>query len=443
LGEFHFFVESEFMQQSSYQRSFLLALRVFTVGVLLCHTLEAQENWSQFRGPHGDGHASLAKLPVKWSETENIAWKTAIPGKAWSSPVVEGNKIWMTSATPDGKRLSAICVDGKSGKIESDIAVFEIEKPMFCYPYNSYASSTPVIEDGKLYVHFGSAGTACLETSTGKTLWSRQDLPCDHHRGPGSSPILHDDLLIVHFDGFDLQYVVAVNKTTGKTVWKTDRDINYATDNGDAKKAYGTPLVIVHDGRKQLISPAAVATTSYDPETGVQLWRVYHGGYNAATRPIYAHGLVIINLEGGMRLLAVRPDGTGDVTETHVAWTYKKATPTRPSQLVIGDHLYMVNDKGIFTCLDYKTGEATWTERIGGAHSTSLIYANGNVYCFDEQGVSYVIAADNSKFRLVAQNTLDSGCMASPAVLGDALILRTKTHLYRIENANVESPGAR
>lgn len=420
------------MPQSRYSRLSLGTQSIFLASLLLARGAHSQE-WNQFRGANGDGQAADAQLPLRWNETENIAWKTEIPGKAWSSPVVGGDKIWLTSATPDGKRLSALCVDAKSGKIDRDITVFEIEEPMFCYPYNSYASSTPVIQDGKLYVHYGSAGTACIETSTGETLWSRQDLPCDHHRGPGSSPILHGDLLIVHFDGFDLQYVVALNKRTGKTVWKTDREINYGTDNGDAKKAYGTPSVIVHEGRTQLISPAAVATTSYDPDTGKQLWRVYHGGFNAAPRPIYSHGLVLINIEGGMRLIAVRPDGNGDVTKTHIEWSYKKATPTRPSQLVIGDHLYMVNDKGIFTCLDFKTGEPRWTQRIDGAHSTSPVFANGNIYCFDEKGGSYVIAANPSKFELVAENTLENGCMASPAIVGNSLILRTKTHLYRIE----------
>lgn len=389
-------------------------------------------SWNQFRGPSADGHAA-GDLPITWSEENHIRWKTPIPGKAWSSPVISGKQVWMTSATPDGKRLSAVCVDVESGELVHDIVLFEIAKPMFCYPYNSYASSTPVIENGKLYAHFGSAGTACLDTATAKILWSRQDLPCDHHRGPGSSPILYQDLLIVHFDGFDLQYVVALNKGTGETVWKTDRDIDYGTDNGDAKKAYSTPTVIQVDGKDQLISPASVATTSYDPRTGEQLWQVYHGGFNAAARPLYAHGLVILNLEGGSRLLAVRPTGRGNVTETHIVWTYRKATPTRPSQLAVGDYLYMVNDKGIFTCLDLRTGEPQWTERIGGAHSASPIFAGGRIYCFDEQGEGYVIAANPVKFQLLAKNTLANGCMASPAVYGDAIILRTKTDLYRIE----------
>ncbi|MHC4176695.1 MAG: outer membrane protein assembly factor BamB family protein [Planctomycetota bacterium] len=391
------------------------------------------EAWNQFRGPGGDGQARSKSLPVEWNEAKGVSWKTAIHGKAWSSPVVWGNQIWLTSATKDGQQLFAVCVDAESGKIVHNVTVFKIAQPMFCYPYNSYASPTPVVEDKRLWVHFGSAGTACLDTASGKVLWSRQDLRCDHFRGPGSSPIPFQDLLIVNFDGFDLQYVVALHKRTGKTVWKADRTIDYGSDDGDMKKAYCTPTVIEHRGRRQLVSPAAVATIAYNPSTGDELWKVYHGGYNAAARPLYSHGLVFINTEGGLRFLAVRPDGTGDVTRTHIAWTCRKATPTRPSQLIVKDHLYMVNDAGIVSCLDIKTGKATWTHRMGGSHSASPIHADGRIYFFDEDGRSRVIEANPKEFRLLAENQLDAGCMASPAVLDDALIVRTKTHLYRIE----------
>ena len=396
-------------------------------------SLRGAESWNQFRGPGGNGQATSKRLPIEWDETRGISWKTAIHGKAWSSPVVFGEQIWMTSATPDGKQLFAVCVDAQSGRIVHDVTVFTIAEPMFCFAYNSYASPTPVVDRGRLWVHFGSAGTACLDTATGKVLWSRQDLLCDHFRGPGSSPIPFGDLLIVNFDGFDFQYVVALDKQTGKTVWKTDRSIDYGSDDGDMKKAYCTPTVIEYQGRKQLISPAAVATVAYDPSTGDELWTVYHGGFNAAARPLYSHGMVFISTEGGLRLVAVRPDGTGDVTKTHIAWTCGKATPTRPSQLIVKDHLYMVNDKGIVSCLDVKTGEPAWTHRMGGPHSASPVHADGRIYFFDEKGTSHVIEANPKEFRLLAENQLADGCMASPAVLDDALIVRTKTHLYRIE----------
>jgi len=411
-----------------------IVFTTFCLYAISCSVALAAESWSQFRGDGGNGEAKSAELPTHWSEKENIRWKTAIEGKSWSSPVVRGGKVWMTSATPDGKKLSAVCVDAATGKIQLDITVFEIEKPMFCISYNSYASCTPVIDDDHLWVHFGSAGTACLDTSNGDIIWIRQDLPCDHHRGPGSSPIIQGDGLFLTFDGFDQQYVVALNKRNGETIWRTDRDIDYGSDNGDVKKAYSTPTYINHQGRQQLISPASVATIAYDPGSGRELWKVYHGGFNAAAKPLYTHDLVILNLQGGLRLLAVRPDGEGDVTETKIVWKYKKSTPTRPSQLVVGDHLFMMNDKGIFSCLDVRTGLLSWTERVGGGHSASPIYANGLIYCFDERGMTYVLKADPTSYKLVAQNELENGCMASPAVIGNALIVRTKTHLYRIEN---------
>ena len=409
-----------------------LFVLIFIVVTLATADVQSADYWNQFRGNSTNGYSPSDNLPLEWSEDRNVAWKTPIHGKAWSSPVIWKDQIWMTTATPDGKELFAVCVDARTGKVEHDVRVFDIEKPMFCIDYNSYGSPTPVVEEGRVWVHFGSAGTACLETTTGKTIWQRQDLPCDHLRGPGSSPIIFRNMLIMNFDGADFQYVIALDKKTGDTIWKTDRTIDYGSDNGDRKKAYCTPTVFQHNGQVQLVSPAAVATISYDPLNGKELWTVYHGGYNAAARPLYSHGNVFINLEGGDRLLAVKPDGTGNVTDTHVTWTCAKSTPTRPSQLIVGDHMFMINDKGVASCLDIKTGIPVWTERIEGRHSASPIYSNGRIYFFDEDGVSSVIAADPAEYRLLASNKLSDGCMASPGVYEDSLIIRTKTHLYRV-----------
>lgn len=413
-----------------------LALNLCLVGaswLAATSVASENENWNQFRGPRGDGHSTAESLPVRWGESENIVWKTPIRGKAWSSPVAWDDRIWLSSATEDGKELFAVEVEARTGRMLRELPVFTIEEPAFCYPFNSYASGTPVIEQGRLWVHYGSAGTACIDTRAGKVLWTRQDLPCDHHRGPGSSPIIFENLLIVHFDGFDQQYVVALDKNTGRTVWRKDRDIEYGSDNGDVKKSYATPTVIEHAGRRQLISPASAATIAYDPWTGEELWKVYHGGFNAAARPLFAHGLVYLNLEGGEKLLAVRPDGQGNVTRTHIAWSTKRGTPTRPSQLVVDDDFYMVSDAGILSCLDAKTGQEHWSKRIEGPHTASPLHAAGRIYLFDENGQSHVVAADRTEFRLLAANTLADGCMASPAVVDGALIVRTKSHLYRIQ----------
>lgn len=395
----------------------------------------AADSWNQFRGPTADGRSPSPRLPREWDEQRNVRWKTPIPGKAWASPVEAAGTIWLANATADGRRLSVTGVDAATGGIVHDVAVFEIAEPMYCDPFNSYASPTPVVEGTRLWVHYGSAGTACLDTESGRILWSRQDLPCNHHRGPGSSPILWEDLLVLCFDGFDVQYVAALDKKTGATVWKQDRSIDYGSDNGDTKKAYCTPVVIEHGGRRQLVCPAAMGTIAYDPGTGRELWTVMHGGFNTAARPVFAHGLIVICMAGGDRLLAVRPDGSGDVTKTHVAWKFGKSAPTRPSQSVVGDHLYMVSDTGIFSCLDLRTGVPAWSERRSGRHSAALLESAGRLYAFDEDGTAIVYEASPAGFRLLAENRLDSGSMASPAVVGDDLVVRTKTHLYRIGEA--------
>jgi outer membrane protein assembly factor BamB len=403
-----------------------------TVAWLAVATWAAAADWNQFRGPMADGRAGSPALPRSWSETDNIRWKTPIPGKAWASPVAADGRIWLANATEDGRRLSAVGVDAETGRVLHDVTLFEIAEPPFCHPYNSPASPTPVIAGGKVFVHFGSAGTACLDAATAEILWKRQDLPCDHHRGPGSSPIPWQDRLFINFDGVDLQYVVALDQATGKTLWKTDRDIDYGSDDGDMKKAYGTPAVIEHDGRPMLVSPAAVATVAYDPTTGAELWKVYHGGYNSAARPLVGGGLLIVTTAGGDNVVAIRPDGSGDVTKTHVAWKFKKSAPTRPSQAVVGDHLYLVSDTGVFSCVELATGRIAWQERRSGRHSASPVESGGLLWWCDEDGTTVVTQATPERFELVAENKLDAGCMASPAVVGDDLVIRTKTHLYRI-----------
>lgn len=403
-------------------------------GLLLCAaTVRAEPPyWNQFRGPHGDGSTPQTGLPLRWSEQQNVTWKTPIPGRGWSSPVVWKDQIWLTTATPDGKQLFAVCVDLKSGEVLHHILVFEVSRPRYRHPTNSYASPTPFVEEGRVYVHFGAYGTACLDTETGEKLWERRDFVCDDFRGPGSSPIISGDLLHVNFDGIDLQYVVALDKHTGRTAWKRDRNIDYGTDNPDRMKAYGTPLVIEHGGRRQLISPSAAETIAYDPETGEELWRVRHGGMNAAARPLYKHGLVYIAAgDGQRRLIAVRPEGTGYLDD-QIVWNCSRSVPLRPSQALQGKRLLMIDDNGVASCLDALSGEVQWRERVGGEHWASPLAAEGRLYCFSKEGPVTVLAAEGP-FRVLAENQLDAGFVASPAVADGALLLRTKTHLYRIE----------
>lgn len=410
--------------------------RFFSLSVILvlAGAANGSDNWPQFRGPNGDGKSDAHNVPLKWSETENIRWKVAIHDKGWSSPVIWGNQVWVTTAREDGKELFAVCVDRQTGKTVHDIKVISVENPAYCINYNSYASPTPVIEESRIYVHFGSAGTAALDTKTGKTLWKRHDLPCNHYRGPGSSPVVYKNLLILTFDGHDLQYVIALDKNTGKTVWKKDRNIPYSSDDGDLKKAYSTPSILELDGKPQLISPSAMATIAYDPNTGDEIWRVIHTGMNAAARPVYGHGLIFLTSGHTTRLLAVKQGGHGDLTKSGIAWQTNKGVPTRPSLLLVGDYLYVVSDNGIASCLEAKTGNRMWQERLGKATTPSPLYASGHIYFADEEGKTHVVAA-GPKFKLEAVNQLAAGCMASPAALEGSLFIRTKTHLYCIASS--------
>ncbi len=414
--------------------------RVWTATALLAIGLgpaaRAGDHWPQFRGPSGDGHSDATGVPREWSETRHVRWKTAIHGRAWSSPVLWGSQVWLTTATKDGKELFAVCVDRDSGKILRDLKVFDVAQPQEIHTFNSYASPTPVIEEGRVYVHFGSAGTACLDTAAGQVLWTRRDLPCNHYRGPGSSPILFRDLLVVHFDGYDVQYVVALDRKTGKTVWKTDRSNDFGgTEDGDFKKAFSTPLVIEAAGRLQLISPGSRAAMAYDPLTGRELWQVRFRSFSSTARPLFGHGLVYINTGFGKAdLIAVRPDGKGDVTDTHVAWTAREGIGSKPSPLLVDDLIYVVADNGgVATCLEAKTGKTVWKARIGRAgHSASPVFVDGAVYFFAQDGLT-VVVRPGREYAELAKNQLESGFMASPAIVGKAFYLRTETHLYRIE----------
>lgn len=397
----------------------------------------AGETWPEFRGPTGDGHAACRGLPITWSGTENVAWKTAIPGHGWSSPVIWHQQIWLTTATPDGREMSAVCVDRETGKIIHEIKVFDTSNPEPIAVTNSYASPTPAVEDGRVYLHYGTYGTACLDTATGRTLWTRRDLNCDHHEGPGSSPILFDNLLIVHVDGRDVQYVVALDKLTGRTAWKTNRSVDYSQYHPNLRKAFCTPQVIQSGGRLQVISPGPMATIGYDPRTGDELWKVRYRGWSMVARPLFGHGLVfMINDYDRPQLWAVRPDGHGDVTDSHVAWTVDRGMPSQPSFLLVGDLLYLVNNGGIAYAIEARTGAEVWRSRIHGDYSASPVYADGRIYFFARDSVATVIEPGR-QFEELAVNHLDGGqMMASPAVAGGALFVRTQAHLYRIEAKN-------
>ncbi len=401
--------------------------------LLVASSVTASDNWPELRGANGTGRSDATGLPLTWSETENVVWKTAIHGLGWSSPVIWETQIWLTTATEDGKQMFAVCIDRDTGRIVHDVKVFDVEQPQTIAQVNSYASPTPVVEEGRVYVHYGTYGTACLDTDTGEILWSRRDLNCDHHMGPGSSPILFEELLIFQIDGTDVQYVVALDKTTGETAWRTDRTVDYSRVHRFCRKAFCTPIVIRADDRLQLISPGSKAVMSYDPRTGDELWKVRYYGWSMVPRPLFGHGLVYVIMDYERpQLWAIRPDGRGDVTDTHVAWQSTRSMPATPSLLLIGDLLFLVNDTGVALCVEAKTGETVWRERLGGNFSSSPVYADGRIYCISQDAICTVFEPAR-EFKSLAVNKLDGTCMASPAVADNALFVRTKTHLYRIQ----------
>lgn len=404
----------------------------------------AQADWPEFRGPRGDGQASATGLPLHWSETNNIKWKTEIPHKGISTPVVMGGQVWLTTATVDGHDFFAICVDAESGKIRFNEKVFHSDNPESLgngASMNSYATPSGLIEPGRVYVHYGSFGTACLDTESGKALWKRDDLPCRHYRGPSSCPVTFENLLILTMDGADLQYHVALDKNTGKTVWKTNRSVIWNDEHipgqmakdGDLRKAHSTPLIVTANGKPQMLSAGAKAAYGYDPRTGHELWKVQYNDWSVAPRPLFENGLAFIVTGFNKReLWAVKTDGKGDVTDTGVVWKLRTRVGKYASPILVDGLIYTASDESFITCLDAATGESIWTERVGGKYAASPIYADGRLYFFSQEG-SALIVKPGRTLQVLATNTLANGCMASPAVSGKALFVRTKTHLYRIE----------
>lgn len=399
--------------------------------------------WPEFRGPSQNGIVD-AELPLTWGEEENIRWKTPIHGRGWSTPLIAEGKIWVTTATEDGHRLSVLCLDAATGEVLLDRVLATIDNPELLYnQLNCYASPSGVIEEGRVWVTFGSYGTFCLDTQSYEVLWQRRDLSCSHWRGAGTSLAMWQDRLIVSHDGSDQQYSVALDKFTGKTLWRRDRSTDYQDDrdglpanSGDFRKAYSTPIFVPVGDQVQMILNSSKACWSYDVKTGEELWQVPYDMHSPSSRSVYCPetGLLYTNTGlGKAEIWAIRlePGMRGNVKDSHLAWTYFRRTPKRSSPVVLNGLLFMAND-GVLTCIDARTGNPHWSERAGGEYSASLLATKERVYCFDEDGLCTVIKA-SAEFERLAENRLDAGFMASPAVLGKALILRTKTHLYRVE----------
>jgi outer membrane protein assembly factor BamB len=324
--------------------------------------------------------------------------------------------------------LTALCLDVRDGTLVWSKEVFRQDggtAPRI-HTKNSHASPTPIVAGDRLFVHFGHQGTACLDLH-GKVLWTYRKPYAPVH-GNGGSPLLSDGLLVFSTDGADVREVVALDAGTGEVRWKTRRS-------GRAFKnfSFSTPLVISVRNKKQIISPGSSMVGAYDVQTGREIWRVRHGGYSVIPRPVHGQGLVFVTTGyDSPALLAIRPDGTGDVTETHVEWTVKRNVPHAPSLLLVGEELYMVSDAGFASCLDARTGKVHWSKRLPGTgYSASLLGAGGRIYCQSENGIGTVLEAGKT-FKQLARNDLGERTLASYAVCDGALFIRTAKHLYRI-----------
>jgi outer membrane protein assembly factor BamB len=391
----------------------------------------SSSDWPEFRGPTGQGLVSTGSLPVEWTPTKNIAWKQAIPGIGWSSPVVASDRIYLTTGVKSGDRLSlrTLCLNARNGNILWDREVFRPAGASVKrhHAKNSPSSPTPIVHGQRLFVHFGHNGTACLDLD-GNIVWRNSDLSYQPVHGNGGSPVLVDNALAFSCDGSDTQFVAALDRETGRLLWKTGRSVK-----AERPFSFCTPLVIEVGGQKQIVSPGSNMVGAYDPQSGREIWRVRYDGYSVVPRPVYAHGLVFVcSGYDSPVMLAIRPDGTGDVTDSHVAWKATRGVPATPSPLVIADDLYMVADNGIVSCLDAKTGGLHWRERLGGKFSASPIAADGKIYFQSEEGIGTVIQA-GKKLEVIARNAMNERVLASYAATNRALFIRTEKHLYRVQ----------
>ena len=392
-------------------------------------------DWPQFRGPAGDGHSAARDLPVNWSETENVAWKTPIAGRGWSSPAVWGQQIWLTTALDEGKSLRAVCVDRASGQIVHDVEVFAKDNPGNINSKNSHASPTPIVDGERVIVHFGAHGTACLSTA-GKVLWRTNELKYNHVHGPGGSPVVWQDLVILSCDGADQQFLVALDKRTGTMRWRTDRAHTSAERlNGESRvpMAYTTPLLVEIDGRPQVVSAASDFVAGFEPATGQEIWWSRYDGYSNVAMPAFGHGLIFVTSGYDEPVFfAVGAGGRGDVTESLARWSTAKAVPLDVSPLVVGDELYLLSNGGVATCLDAVSGQVHWQKRLPGTFSASLVWADGRIFATSEDGATYVLAP-GATHELLATNHVPGRVLASLAPVDREIYLRSDTHLYRIE----------
>ena len=400
-------------------------------------SLHAELLWPEFRGPTAQGHSTARGLPTEWAVDKNIVWRSEVPGRGWSSPIIANGRIFLTyalelgAAPASGVGLHAAALEAATGKLVWDKELFQQTDPKLlrAHQKNSHASPTPIFENGRIYVHFGQHGSACL-TEAGEVLWTARDHPYSPVHGTGGSPVIVDELVIYNADAETDPGVIALDKATGKTRWEIKRS-------SDAKKKFSfcTPLVIEVAGQKQVISPGSGIVQALNPKDGSEIWHVmYDQGYSVVPRPVFAHGMIFLSTGYDKPVgMAIRVDAEskGDVTSTHVAWQETKYVPHNPSMLVVGDELYMLADNGLLSCRDAKTNKIYFEERLLGPSSASLLEADGLIFAIDEKGASAVVKPGQT-LQVVARSELNEKTLASMAVCDNDLLIRTEKALYRV-----------
>lgn len=387
--------------------------------------------WPEFLGGKAQGVVEAAGVPVKLDFGKDVLWKTVIPGKGWSSPVLsEGFIVVTTAVKTDSIELRAMALDAASGEVKWETTLFRptAEEAGTIHSKNTLASSSALIADGVAYAHFGHMGTAALELKTGKVKW-RYHESYDAMHGNGGSPVLVDGVLIFSADGKDQGLLRGLDATTGKKKWEVDRRQDVAR-----KFSFGTPLVIEVEGETQVVSQGSGMVGGYRPADGKLIWWVDYGeGYSVVPRPILHEGFLYVTTGfNRAKLLAIRLKGAkGEVTESHVEWEVDRDVPKTPSMVVAGDEIYMVDDTGRLSALDRRTGEQLWRDSYKRKVSASLTLVGDKLYAFSEEGQGFVHQVSREGAKELAVNEFGEPVFASPIVFDGNLIVRSEKALWR------------
>ena len=407
--------------------------------------------WPQFRGPTGQGHAE-GPLPLEWSASENVLWSCELPeGRGFSSPVVDGPTVWLTTAAEDGSVMRLLGVDVEAGELTRDVELVRPADVRRIHPTNSYASPTPVIHEGRVFTHFGRYGTAAVEAKTGEVLWRNETLTVKHDGGPGSSPVVAGGVLFVTMDGADRSFVCGLDPATGGVKWTTERSAPMRP-NPITHRAFATPLVLRRGEREFVVSPGPDQLHAYDPADGRSLWHVRYEGFSTVPCPAADDDrLYFCTGYFGPELAAVRLEGLldgrehGDVTASRVEWTFRGPVPDTPSPTAFGGRVWMVSDKGVLTAVEAATGKKAAGVRVRDNVSASPLVdrASGRLYVFSEKGVATVWDATSDRPRKLATNRLPGPLKASPAAIGGTLLIRSGGRLWRVGPAGQSEPSRR